>query len=1576
MTHVLRQSGYILLPVVLFITLISVVAFLLNHESALGTGTTGSLNEAQRADLVAQAGLQHAIWGVQNSGCAGDLTLASVPLGADSYQATVTSAASTTTYTVNVDQDAWLKESSPTENHGADSELSAKAAAGDNMRALYRFDLSAIPAGAQIGSATAWFYVTANDDKGAVNLHEITAAWTEAAATWTTTADQFNSEVIASIPAQGSSGVWVQVNLTALVQSWVNGSANNGIMLVATSDAVESKYTSREWSPGSERPRLEVVATSGPASPVTVSATGTLANGVTRTLSRVDMPTYQMPSSLVWQPGAEFEDAFVRDSGSSDKNFGVSPILNIKNDRNVLIRFALETLPPGAHIIDARLGLYLEGGGGVTDGVLDLHRVSRSWVEGIYDDVDPATGDGVTYEEYDGGNTWTTAGGDYDATVIDSVTLPSMVPGWYQWNVTGQIQAWLDGAPNYGFLLREGGGDAGDIDFTSSDNTSNPENRPRLTLTFACECGIACQIPQGYGNILMVVSNEWAMTGDETAKKSLFESWDYTVDLISQWDVDWNFDAKAANNDVVYVSEAVIATTFGMAPKLAATTLGVINEEGAINDELGIAAGLAWPVGDSFSITDTSHYITQPFAAGSLPIFSAPMEGLTVSGSEAGGLQTLADWGSAGSLVVLDTGAALEGGGSAPGRRVMLPLGRDQNFNPDYLNNNGRLIVQRALQWGTGNIGPLVSDPVILSTESAATLGGLAFDDIDLAVYDPPGDSASLYFEGAPTTLTIDIDALHILANDHILLSTKDAATLGGLSFTDGDLVEYDPGTDTAVLYFDAAAFGADEDITSVYVMDNGHILLSTDSDATLGGLGFTDNDLVEFDPGSDSATLFFDGSTTTLTSDIDAVHLLDNGHILLSTKDAATLGGLSFSDGDLVEYDAATDTAVRYFDEARFAGDEDVISAHIGPGSGDSLPGPPAGSRLLLVVVNPSSLTAQEAAKKTLMESWGFSVNLIDESDSQANFDAAITANDVAYITEDITSSNLGTKLTNATIGVVNEEGEQVDELGLSETKLFKSNHEIDVVDNSHYITETFATGFLTFVSSDQSVHMLSGWISPGVQTLGQTFNSGSQYKPSLATLDAGDELFGGGNAAGRRVELPWGGGTFDINLLTDDGRTIMQRSLEWAAGAGDVTYTVLMVVSDPANLTPAAADRKALMDSWGYTVNLIDDDDSAVNFDAGITAADVVYVGSGSAPTVNVTKMLTDATKGVVNEPVAMASISGFASSWTAALGVDQLTIVDGTHSITQGLASPVTVFTSPLTIAALSGTLSPDLQNLAEFTGAPGLAVLDSGATTHDAQTTAGRRANLPFATAGTGELTADGQLLVRRAIEWAAGSGGGGGGSPPVGPVVEEFAEAALGSNGTSLVISKPAGTTAGDLLIAAVATDGNNTSSLAPPAGWNVINVADRGGQVTFGVWWKLAGASESGTYTFSWSSGERAYGWIMRFTGHDPANPINVDTNDTGSAASPSSPSVTSTVDNTLILRLGGFDDDDISAGDPGLSGHTAINMGDSGNGNSTASGGSGYVLQPTAGASDTSSFTLSANEDYVTVTLAIAPAP
>ena len=105
----------------------------------------------------------------------------------------------------------------------------------------------------------------------------------------------------------------------------------------------------------------------------------------------------------------------------------------------------------------------------------------------------------------------------------------------------------------------------------------------------------------------------------------------------------------------------------------------------------------------------------------------------------------------------------------------------------------------------------------------------------------------------------------------------------------------------------------------------------------------------------------------------------------------------------------------------------------------------------VLFVVTNPGSPTPQELARKALMEGWGFVVTLINASAGQAAIDVAAAKADVAYVAEDINPADLGGKLSNATIGVVNEEAELVDEFGFAPDCLAKDRDAVKIVDSTH---------------------------------------------------------------------------------------------------------------------------------------------------------------------------------------------------------------------------------------------------------------------------------------------------------------------------------------------------------------------------------------------------------------------------------------------------------------------------------------------------------------------------------------------
>jgi len=426
--------------------------------------------------------------------------------------------------------------------------------------------------------------------------------------------------------------------------------------------------------------------------------------------------------------------------------------------------------------------------------------------------------------------------------------------------------------------------------------------------------------------------------------------------------------------------------------------------------------------------------------------------------------------------------------------------------------------------------------------------------------------------------------------------------------------------------------------------------------------------------------------------------------------------------------------------------------------------------------------------------------------------------------------------------------------------------------------------------------------------------------------------------------------------------------------------TQTVLMVSSqapdadDPNGPTNAEQLRINVIESWGYQVSLIHQTASASEFTTALSNAVAVYVPGETSPTALGAK-LDDATIGVVTESFAHAQQLGifdtglgFSLDWT------NLEINISSHYITAGFASPVTVLTTAEPIKWTNALLSPDAQTLASINFGspfPTLVILESGTARAGGGTTAGRRAQLPWGEGGfdASSLSTDGQTMLQRTIEWAAGAGESAGGD---GVVYHEFTEAKLTSNGTSLDIDVPPGYAADDLLIAVVAPDGDE--SLAAPAGWTLVDAGTGDARVTLGVWWKLAAASEPSTYNFSWGGSERAYGWIMRFTGHDTASPINGFATASGSSSNaPPSPAVTTTEDNCMILRIGGFDDDDITVDNTGLAGHTSITM-DASNASLGASGGAGYVELATAGDSGASAFALTALEQYRTLTIAIAP--
>ena len=119
----------------------------------------------------------------------------------------------------------------------------------------------------------------------------------------------------------------------------------------------------------------------------------------------------------------------------------------------------------------------------------------------------------------------------------------------------------------------------------------------------------------------------------------------------------------------------------------------------------------------------------------------------------------------------------------------------------------------------------------------------------------------------------------------------------------------------------------SDEDITEIEgepVASQEKFLLSVSSLGELTSIGglsdFEDDDYIIYDPATDTAQMFFDNSLLGFdVNDADAVHLLKNGHIVISAKTASSIGTgpglINFGPGDLVVYDPILGTASLLFD-------------------------------------------------------------------------------------------------------------------------------------------------------------------------------------------------------------------------------------------------------------------------------------------------------------------------------------------------------------------------------------------------------------------------------------------------------------------------------------------------------------------------------------------------------------------------------------------------------------------------------------------------------------------------------------
>ncbi|MDG2054426.1 MAG: hypothetical protein P8J86_06945 [Phycisphaerales bacterium] len=220
---------------------------------------------------------------------------------------------------------------------------------------------------------------------------------------------------------------------------------------------------------------------------------------------------------------------------------------------------------------------------------------------------------------------------------------------------------------------------------------------------------------------------------------------------------------------------------------------------------------------------------------------------------------------------------------------------------------------------------------LLMAFRGNPTINGRRYKDEDIMSYDPTNGETSVYFDGSDVGFASGrIHAFCLLPDGDILISPHKAMTIPGLSggpsgesVDDSDIIRFSPtnlGGATSgswSFYFDGSDVGLTtngEDIDGLSVLSDGALLISTVGSPGVTGLSsLKDEDIVRFDASALGASTggswsyYMDGSDVGLSADkyhdVDALTVLTEGIISLSTLGNYNVGSIAGGDEDVIDF-------------------------------------------------------------------------------------------------------------------------------------------------------------------------------------------------------------------------------------------------------------------------------------------------------------------------------------------------------------------------------------------------------------------------------------------------------------------------------------------------------------------------------------------------------------------------------------------------------------------------------------------------------------------------------------------------
>jgi hypothetical protein len=181
--------------------------------------------------------------------------------------------------------DSYTNTALPTTNYGAKTLLDVES----SQTSFIQFNLESIPSGytsADVTKATLKLYVNAVTTAGSFNVDYVNGTWTESKID-ASNAPALGTTIAASVPlVTADKNQFILIDVTAAVQAWLSGTANDGIALVANSP-LNASFDSKESTSTSHAAELDIVFAGGGTLTgiTTASGSGLTGGGTSGTLN-------------------------------------------------------------------------------------------------------------------------------------------------------------------------------------------------------------------------------------------------------------------------------------------------------------------------------------------------------------------------------------------------------------------------------------------------------------------------------------------------------------------------------------------------------------------------------------------------------------------------------------------------------------------------------------------------------------------------------------------------------------------------------------------------------------------------------------------------------------------------------------------------------------------------------------------------------------------------------------------------------------------------------------------------------------------------------------------------------------------------------------------------------------------------------------------------------------------------------------------------------------------------------------------------------------------------------------------